>query len=68
VKINRTLSELPVELAGPMTVILAIATDGDVQELKELTEEVQAAVNTAGFPCEVRFYNLTKLESELLGN
>lgn len=68
VKIQRTLSELPVDTVDPMTVILAIATDLEGDEIREFTAEIQGSVASAKFPCEVRVFNLASLEAELLGN
>lgn len=68
VKIQRTLSELPVDTVEPMTVILAIATDLAGEEVNAFTKELQGSVASTRFPYEVRVFNLASLEAELLGD
>ena len=66
-KIQRTLSELPLEASEPMTVILAIATEYSSNELDAFKKEIQGAIQGTILPFEVRVFNLTELEKELFG-
>lgn len=68
VKIQRTLSELPLEASGPMTVILAIATECPPEQLSAFEQDIRRAIQNVTYPIEVRMFNLTELEKELLGN
>ncbi len=65
VKISKTLSNLPSE-AEPMTVLLAIATDLEGEEMELLEREINTSKQSVNFNCEVRVFNLATLESELL--
>jgi hypothetical protein len=67
VKIQRTLQELPVDVVEPMTVVMAIATDLTGHELEGFKEEIDRSFSSVKFPYEVRVFNLSHLEAELLG-
>ena len=67
VKIQRTLQELPSDVDEPITVVLAIATDLAGNELQELKVEIDRSFSSVKFPYQVRVFNLSNLEAELLG-
>lgn len=68
VKIQRTLSELPLEASEPITVVLAVATECPSDQLVAFEQDIRGAVRGIAFPIEVRMFNLTDLEKELLGH
>lgn len=67
-KIQRTLSELPLEASEPITVVLAIATECPPDQLSAFEEAVRGAIRGVAYPIDVRMFNLPELERELLGH
>lgn len=65
VKIHKTFGELPDN--SRMTLLLAIATDLEGDQLDEFTKEVERTSVTFMHPQQVRVFNLKSLESELIG-
>lgn len=66
-KIQKTLTELPLNFSEPMTIVLAIATDCNPRDLEVFKKEIEKSIRETTFPFEVRVFNLSELEKELLG-
>jgi hypothetical protein len=67
VKIQKTFQDLPQIKGERMTLLLAIATDLEGEELEQFTKDVEASSVTFMFSQQVRVFNLKNLESELIG-